>query len=39
LPPNRELVRVVPAHFGSEAGMIGAAMTALDSTKQEDAEP
>ena len=30
LPPNRELVRVVPAHFGSEAGMIGAAMLALD---------
>jgi glucokinase len=30
LPPNRRLVRVVPAHFGSEASMIGAAMLALD---------
>lgn len=29
LPPNRELLRVVPAHFGSEAGMIGAALMAL----------
>jgi glucokinase len=29
LPPSRELVRVLPAHFGSEAGMIGAALTAL----------
>lgn len=30
LPPNRELVKLVPAHFGSEAGMIGAALIALD---------
>jgi glucokinase len=30
LPPNRQMVRVVLAHFGSEAGMIGAAMLALD---------
>lgn len=30
LPPNRELVRVVHAHFGSEAGMIGAALLGLD---------
>jgi glucokinase len=30
LPPNRELVRIVIAHFGSEASMIGAALTALD---------
>jgi glucokinase len=30
LPPNRELVRVVPAHFGDEAGMIGAALLALE---------
>jgi glucokinase len=30
LPPNRELVKVVRAHFGAEASMIGAAMTALD---------
>jgi glucokinase len=33
LPPNRELVRLVPAHLGSEAGMIGAALIALDLTK------
>jgi glucokinase len=30
LPPNRRLARVVQAHFGSEASMIGAAMLALD---------
>jgi glucokinase len=30
LPPNRQMVRVVLAHFGSEAGMMGAAMLALD---------
>ena len=29
LPPNRQMVRVVLAHFGSEAGMIGAALLAL----------
>src|ERR671937_1390284 len=26
IPANRELVRVVPAHFGDESGMIGAAL-------------
>ena len=31
LPPTREQVRVVPAHFGDEAGMIGAALMALES--------
>jgi glucokinase len=30
LPPNRELLRVVPAHFGDEAGMVGAALLALE---------
>jgi glucokinase len=30
LPPNRELARIVIAHFGAEASMIGAALTALD---------
>jgi glucokinase len=30
LPPVRELVEIVPAHFGDESGMLGAAMTALD---------
>ena len=31
LPPTREDVRVVPAHYGDEAGMMGAALMALDS--------
>ncbi|HYP47577.1 MAG TPA: ROK family protein [Thermoleophilaceae bacterium] len=30
LPPPRELVRIVPAHFGQESGMLGAAVMALD---------
>jgi len=30
LPPSRELVRIVPAHFGDESGMLGAALLALD---------
>ena len=29
LPPGRETVRVVRAHFGGEAGMLGAALVAL----------
>ena len=37
LPPNRQMVRVVPAHFGSEAGMMGAAMLALDALSAEAA--
>ena len=31
LPPAREAVRIVAAHFGDEAGMIGAALMALES--------
>ena len=31
LPPAREDVRIVPAHYGDEAGMIGAALMAFDS--------
>jgi glucokinase len=31
LPPTREGVRVVPAHYGDEAGMMGAALMALES--------
>jgi glucokinase len=31
LPPTREAVRVVPAHYGDEAGMVGAALMALES--------
>ena len=30
LPPNRQMVKVVLAHFGSEAGMMGAALLALE---------
>jgi glucokinase len=30
LPPARELVRIVPAHFGEESGMLGAALLALE---------
>ena len=30
LPPAREAVRIVPAHYGDEAGMMGAALMALD---------
>ena len=30
LPPARESVRIVPAHYGDEAGMIGAALMALE---------
>jgi len=30
LRPNREQVRVVPARFGPEAGMLGAGVLALD---------
>lgn len=31
LPPTREAVRVLPAHYGDEAGMMGAALMALES--------
>ena len=31
LPPARDGVRLVPAHYGDEAGMIGAALMALES--------
>jgi glucokinase len=31
LPPARKGVRIVPAHYGDEAGMIGAALMALES--------
>ena len=30
LPPAREVVRIVPAHYGDEAGMMGAALLAFD---------
>jgi glucokinase len=30
LPPARDTVRIVPAHFGDESGMLGAALLALD---------
>jgi glucokinase len=31
LPPAREMVSIVPAEFGDESGMLGAALLALDS--------
>ena len=31
LPPTREGLRVLPAHYGDEAGMMGAALMALES--------
>jgi glucokinase len=31
LPPAREIVRIVPTHFGDESGMLGAALLALES--------
>jgi glucokinase len=37
LLPNREMVRLVLAHFGSEAGMMGAALLALDAPRTEAA--
>jgi glucokinase len=30
LPPSRDQVEIVPAHFGEEAGMLGAALLALE---------
>jgi glucokinase len=33
LPPTREEVRVLPAHYGDEAGMLGAALMALESLR------
>jgi hypothetical protein len=30
LRPNRDLVRIVPAKFGPDAGMLGAAVLAFD---------
>jgi glucokinase len=29
LPPNRDQVRIVTAHFGDQAGMVGAGLLAL----------
>jgi glucokinase len=31
LPPMREIVQIVPTHFGDESGMLGAALLAFDS--------
>jgi hypothetical protein len=30
LPPSRDVVSIVPAQFGEESGMLGAALFALD---------
>jgi glucokinase len=32
LPPAREVVRIVPTHFGDESGMLGAALLAFEAT-------
>jgi glucokinase len=32
LPPAREVVRIVPTHFGDESGMLGAALLAIEAT-------
>ena len=32
LPPAREVVRIVPTHFGDESGMLGAALLALEAS-------
>ena len=32
LPPAREIVRIVPARFGDESAMLGAALLALEMT-------
>jgi len=34
LPPSKDLVEIVPAAFGVEAGMIGAAALAFDGLAQ-----
>jgi glucokinase len=34
LPPARDAVRIVPAHFGDESGMVGAALFALAGGKE-----
>ena len=34
LPPSRDMVEIVPAAFGVEAGMIGAAALAFDGLRQ-----
>lgn len=34
LPPSRDLARIVPARFGAEAGMVGAAALALDGVER-----
>jgi glucokinase len=35
LRPNRDVVKVVRAHFGPEAGMVGAACLVLDALGKE----
>lgn len=36
LPPSRDVVRIVPAHFGTEAGMVGAAALAFEGLSRPD---
>jgi glucokinase len=37
LRPNKDIVRIVPAHFGNEAGMLGAAALAFDGIARREA--
>ena len=37
LPPARDHVRIVPARFGAEAGMLGAAVLAFEARRSSDA--
>jgi len=39
LPPARDAVRIVPAAFGPEAGMLGAAELAFDALAARGAGP
>lgn len=38
LSPNKSIAKVVPAHFGNEAGMLGAAALAFDGVAQREDE-
>jgi glucokinase len=39
LPPSRDVVRIVPARFGVEAGMVGAAALAFDGLALQEGRP
>ena len=39
LPPSRDIVRIVAAEFGHEAGMVGAAALAWDGLSSRQEQP